>query len=119
MNNEELKQRTVKAIEDLHISPAVYSRLKKDDPLNIFPISTTYVYNICLGNFDDCGKHGIAAMKDYFFNTSGNYLLELDIAQMECLLGTLRILEKETSDSELQQSDTMTRLKQDIKTLLT
>ena len=33
---------------------------------NPFPIGRKYAYNLARGKFDQCGKHGLLIMKDYF-----------------------------------------------------
>ena len=66
MSNKELQQKVLDQIESLGISPRQYSRLNKADKLHVFPICPLYIYNLSRGLFDKCGKHGIAAIKEYF-----------------------------------------------------
>ena len=66
MVNEELKQKVLERIDTLGISPRQYSRLNKADKRHVFPICPIYIYNLARGKFDQCGKHGLLIMKDYF-----------------------------------------------------
>lgn len=72
MTNKELQKKTLEQIKALELTPRQYSRLPKHDKRNIFPIGTTYAYNLARGKFDQCGKHGLAAMKEYFRNLKTN-----------------------------------------------
>jgi hypothetical protein len=62
MTNEELQQRTEQIIKSL----GSFDDWKRGKVKNPFPIGRTYAYNLSRGKFDQCGKHGIAAMKEYF-----------------------------------------------------
>ena len=62
MTNKQLQQRTEQVIKSLGTFDD-WMRGKVENP---FPIGRKYAYNLSRGKFDQCGKHGIAAMKDYF-----------------------------------------------------
>ncbi len=64
MTNKELQQRTEQIIKSLGTTHEWMQGKVK----NPFPIGRKYAYNLSRGKFDQCGKHGIAAMKDYFLN---------------------------------------------------
>ena len=62
MTNKQLQQRTEQIIKSLGTTHE-WMQGKVDNP---FPIGRKYAYNLSRGLFDKCGKHGIAAMKEYF-----------------------------------------------------
>ena len=62
MTNKELQQRTEKIIKSL----GSFDDWKRGKVKNPFPIGRTYAYNLARGKFDQTGKHGLAAMKEYF-----------------------------------------------------
>lgn len=71
MTNKELQQRTEKIIKSLGSFDDWKKGKKKvkDDWVKIknpFPIGRTYAHNLARGKFDQCGKHGLLIMKDYF-----------------------------------------------------
>ena len=64
MTNKELQQRTEKIIKSL----GSYDDWMRGKVPNPFPIGRKYAYNLARGKFDQCGKHGLLIMKDYFLN---------------------------------------------------
>ena len=62
MTNKELQHRTEQIIKSLGTFDD-WMRGKVENP---FPIGRKYAYNLSRGLFGNCGKHGIAAMKEYF-----------------------------------------------------
>jgi hypothetical protein len=62
MTNKELQQRTEKIIKSL----GSFDDWKRGKVPNPFTIGRTYAYNLARGKFNDVGKHGLAAMKEYF-----------------------------------------------------
>jgi hypothetical protein len=90
MTNEELQQKTLERIKALELTPRQYSRLPKHDKRNIFPIGTTYVYNLARGKFDQCGKHGLLIMKDYFLKLDLNKKLDESFEQYDQVYKNLK-----------------------------
>jgi len=77
MTNKELQQRTEQVIKSLGTTHEWMQGKKLVDSewvkiKNPFPIGRKYAYNLSRGLFDKCGKHGIAAMKEYFSKLDKN-----------------------------------------------
>ena len=66
MTNKQLQQRTEKIIKSL----GSYDDWKRGKVSNPFPygMGRTNAYNLARGLFEQCGKHGLLIMKDYFLN---------------------------------------------------
>ena len=73
MTNKKLQKRTEKTIKSLgSFDDWMRGKRKvKENWVTIknpFPIGRKYAYNLARGKFDQCGKHGLLIMKDYFLN---------------------------------------------------
>lgn len=90
MTNKELQQKVLDSIEGLGITPRQYSRLSKDNKRNVFPIGTTYIYNLARGKFDKCGKHGLLIMKNYFRELELNKHIDKSFEQYDQVYKNLK-----------------------------
>ncbi len=62
MTNKELQQRTEQVIKSLGTTHE-WMQGKVKSP---FPIGRKYADNLARGKCDECGKHGVLIIKDYF-----------------------------------------------------
>lgn len=91
MTNKQLKERTEQIIKSL----GTFDDWMRGKVHNPFPIGRKYAYKLARGKYDECGKHGIAAMKDYFRELDLKQTLDKSFEQYDQVYCNLKTNEDE------------------------